>query len=80
MTELAEACEKQQNKAMRAELPASHRASTIRSQGTDFLYLFACWAMWHRVCSQEAFRELFCARMSSDQDTRLVSRAFLELC
>lgn len=67
MTELAQVYEEQENGFIKTEVPQSHHLSTIHSRGADFLYLFACMALWRRMYSAEAFRELLCARISPDQ-------------
>jgi signal transduction histidine kinase len=67
MTELAQACEEQENRFTKAEVPQPHHSSTIYSRGADFLHLFACISLWHRIYGDEVFRELLCARISPDQ-------------
>jgi signal transduction histidine kinase len=67
MTGLAQACEAQENGLIKTEVLQSYRSSTIYSRGADFLYVFACMALWHRMFGDEAFRELLCAPISAGQ-------------
>ena len=55
-------------------------SAMVPSPGIDVLYLFARRVQWRRTCSEEAFWELLCARMSPEPDTRLVAQGLLRDC
>ena len=67
MTQLAQVREEQESGFIKTEVPQSHHSLTIYSRGADFLYSFACMALWHRMYGEEAFRKLLCARISPDR-------------
>lgn len=55
-------------------------SAVIPSRAIDVLYLFARRVQWRKTCSEEAFWELLCARMSPEPDTRLIAQGLLRDC